>query len=423
MRTIKKCFAALLAALLLAAPLALPAFAQTPAEAKAAVLDYIARAVPTPAFGAEWFVLAQARGGVKGAAYYSGYYARAEAYVQGKGAVIDRDRPLENQRSTENSRLVLALSAIGKDAASVGGYDLTAPLSDVSWVTKQGINGAFYALLALDCGGYCTATTRTDLLDTILANESDAGGWGAKKTLPADPDYTAMALQALAAHRDDAQVSAAVARAIPVLSALQNTNGSFGFEAEGPNTESISQVIIALTALGIDPATDARFVKAGGNPVSALLSYQLSGGGFKHKLTDTGADGMATEQAARALVAYDLLVNGGGALYADLYEPHAHAYGAWAVRTAATCTAAGTEYRACGKCLTEEETRSAAALGHNYTSKVTPPTKKAGGYTKHTCTRCGSSYTTDPTAKIKRTQGFTWWDWILFIVFFGWIWM
>ena len=423
MKHFKRTLAALLAALLLAAPLALPVFAQTPAEAKDAVLGYIARTATTPGFGAEWFVLSQARGGVKNAAYYNGYYTRVETYVKGKGAVIDKDRPPENQRSTENSRLILVLSAIGKDAADVGGVDLTAPLSDLDWVARQGNNGAFNALLALDCGGYGSAETRAALLEYILENESEGGGWAAAKRLPASPDYTAMALQALAAHRGGAGVDDAIARAMPVLSGLQLANGSFGFEEEGANTESTSQVIIALTALGIDPTSDARFVKEGGNPVSAILAYQLAGGGFKHKLADAVADGMATDQAARALIAYDRFVRGEGPLYVNLYAPHTHVLGEWAVRTAATCTETGLEARACGKCLTVEETRSVAALGHDYVSKVTPPTKRAGGFTTHTCVRCGSDYIDSLTAKLPRTEGFTFIDWILFIALFGWIWM
>jgi len=423
MKRMKRVFAALLAALLIAAPLAIPAFAQTAAQAKDAVLGYIARVVPTPGFGAEWFVLSQARGGVKNVPYYNGYHARVEVYVKSKGAVIDSDRPLENQRSTENSRLILALSAIGKDAANVGGIDLTAPLSDIDWVARQGNNGAFNALLALDCGGYGTDETRVGLLEYILANESAGGGWAAAQRLPANPDYTAMALQALAAYRDDADVRAAIDRAVTVLSGLQLTNGSFGFEAEGANTESTSQVIVALTALVIDPVTDARFVKAGGNPVSALLAYQMASGGFKHKPADTAADNMATDQAARALVAYDRFVNGGDSLYDNLYAPHAHDFGEWVARATATCTAPGLDARACGKCLTAEETRVVPSPGHSYVSTVVPPTKQFGGHSLHSCTRCGNSYIDSLTARIPRTQGFSWWDWVKFIVFFGFIWM
>ncbi|MCL2106610.1 MAG: terpene cyclase/mutase family protein [Oscillospiraceae bacterium] len=414
---VKRYFSILLAALLFAAPLAPPIFAQSPAEAKSAVLGYIARTVKSPAFGDEWFVLAQARGGVTNAPYYNDYYTRAESYVKGRGAVLSATR------STENARLILALSAIGKSAAHVGGYDLTAPFSDMEWVTAQGVNGPANALLALDSGGYGSAELREELLGYILDNESEGGGWAAAAQFSASEDYTAMALQALAAYREDTRAAAAVDRGVALLSALQNANGSFGFEAEGANTESTAQVIIALTALDIDPAADPRFVKAGGNPVSALLACQLADGGFGHRPGDARADGMATEQAARALVAYDRFARGEASLYENMYEPHAHSYGEWLTRTAVTCTAPGVEYRACGQCLTAELTQTVTPPGHDEISEITPPTKRAGGYTTHTCSRCGNVRTDSHTEKIKRSEGFTFWDWIKFIVFFGWIWM
>jgi|GEM_PF-2374335 len=414
---LKRWLAALLAALLIAAPLALPAFAQTPAEAKTQALNYIAESVKAPAFGSEWFVLAQARGGVKHAPYYKNYYVQTENYVKSKG-----NAKLSENRSTENSRLILALSSIGKNAADVGGYDLTAPLSDLEWLKVQGVNGPVNALLALDSGNYGTPQLRETLLTYILSREMPGGGWSFNGAV-ADADMTSMALQALAAYRDQTEVADALGRAVTALSGMQLANGSFGFEEDGTNAESTAQVVIAMAALGVNPMTDAQFAKAGGNPLSALLAYQLPGGGFKHKQTDVSANAMATDQAARALVAYDRFVKGESFIYANLYAPHAHVFGEWTTRTAVTCTAPGVEYQACGGCLVEENTRTAAALGHEFIDTVTPPTKKAGGHTKHICTRCGYCYLDSFTDKIKRTQGFGFFDWLLFIFCFGWIWM
>ena len=54
--------------------------------------------------------------------------------------------------------------------------------------------------------------------------------------------------------------------------------------------------------------------------LSALLAYFAKDGGFYDALPDEQTDGankMATEQAALALVAYDLFVSGRGALYSQ----------------------------------------------------------------------------------------------------------
>lgn len=71
----------------------------------------------------------------------------------------------------------------------------------------------------------------------------------------------------------------------------------------------------------------------------------------------------------------------------------------------ATCTAQGSydEVVYCSTCG-EELSRTkkyTSALGHNYTSVVTPPTSTNGGYTTHTCQTCGSSYTDNYTDAIK----------------------
>lgn len=72
---------------------------------------------------------------------------------------------------------------------------------------------------------------------------------------------------------------------------------------------------------------------------------------------------------------------------------HTHSYGSWYTKTAATCTAAGTDERkcSCGK----TETRSTSALGHNYGSWTTSTSASCNGagIEKRTCSRCGSSET------------------------------
>lgn len=48
---------------------------------------------------------------------------------------------LHNTKSTDNSRVILALTAIGKDVTDVASYNLLEPLADMDYVKKQGING------------------------------------------------------------------------------------------------------------------------------------------------------------------------------------------------------------------------------------------------------------------------------------------
>lgn len=123
-----------------------------------------------------------------------------------------------------------------------------------------------------------------------------------------------MAIQALAPYRqENAAVQAALDTAVGVLSNMQDSTGNFPSQY-GASSESVSQVIVALATLGIDPNKDARFVKDGVSAVDGLLGYYVSGGGFKHILSGK-LDGMATEQGYYALAAYYRLMEGKTPLY------------------------------------------------------------------------------------------------------------
>ena len=260
--------------------------------------------------GGEWLVIGLARSGhgVSG-----DYYSQAAAFVREN---IDENQRLHPAKSTENSRLILALTAIGKDVTDVEGHNLLLGLTDMAYLQKQGINGPIWALIAFDCGNYpipAGNVTRENLISTILAAQLSDGGWALTGEV-SDPDMTGMALQALAPYYEkNPLVKAAVGKALEALSRMQGEDGSFA-SIDGPSSESVAQVIVALTALGIDPDQDARFVKNGYSAWNALLSYYIPGGGFRH-VPDGELDGMATEQAYYAMTAYQRMKEGKKALY------------------------------------------------------------------------------------------------------------
>lgn len=361
-------------------------------------------ALTSPDFGSEWGILGLARSGYleKGSKYFNDYYTRVAAYAskatknaQELGAPAGA---LHLVKCTENSRLIIALSALGRDARSVGECDLTAPYEKFSWIEGQGLNSVVFALIALDTVGYETkdTTIRQQCISYILGRQLSDGGWNYQEDAAAsDPDMTAMSLQALANYRKQEKVQAAVSAAVGRLSAMQNSDGSYT-SYEAVNSESISQVIVACAALGIDPHTDSRFVKNGKSAVDALLTfYNTEKRAFHHTMKDkdgnpTDVDGMATEQAAYAMTAYQRLMNGKTSLYdmRDVAKDCAageHTFGDWK-ETAATCTEAGTKTHTCTKCGRSEFVETTSALGH----------KSGSGYemsdTKHwfPCALCGA---------------------------------
>lgn len=256
--------------------------------------------------GGEWAVIGLSRAGLLSDEVAQRYEITAEDYVK----QADSGR-LDRSKSTENSRTILGLTAAGYNAADVAGVDLTSGLSDMNYLRIQGTNGPIWALIALDCHGYdipqCAdgeeQVTREGLVAEILSYQCSDGGWALMGD-ESDVDLTAMALTALAPYQEETDVKAAVEQALTFLSAAQQDDG--GFMSWGAaNSESCAQVIVALTALGIDPAADARFTKAGGTAIDALCAFACEGGGFRHSDEQTEPDGMATEQGFYALAAYD----------------------------------------------------------------------------------------------------------------------
>ncbi len=264
------------------------------------------------------------------------------------------------------------------------GYNFIEKLSQsYKFSYRQGINGPIWETIAMNTGEYrfIEDSNNSDIntfgkmigyiLDKeITQSDGTVGGWALSGKTP-DPDITGMALQALAPYYldpskyDAAQVqlvdnkgekvqdysykefAEAVERGIYILSLIQNENG--GFTSFGTtNAESIVQVIVALTALNIDPLQESidlphinqsiNFLTEGqehegvftNNMIDALLTFWANGsgsspevGGFKHVTagydggggSGTGVNAMATDQALYGLIAYDRFKKGENKLY------------------------------------------------------------------------------------------------------------
>ena len=238
---------------------------------------------PSPGpLGGEWLVLGMCRLGYDlPEGWIDGYRQKLERYVTDCGGI------LHDRKYTEYSRVILTVTAMGGDARNVAGYDLTAPLEDYEQTIFQGVNGAIYALLALDSGNYGSEAIRERYIAHIIEKELPDGGWCMMGDVP-EADVTAMALQALVKYRDREDVGAAVERGLKVLEAAEYTT-----------SEAVSQTIVALCELGM-PADEK---------VKLLLTYQTEAGDFRHVM-DGAADALSTEQAFYALVSSSLQLSG-----------------------------------------------------------------------------------------------------------------
>ena len=349
-----------------------------------ATARHMLQTVKEPSFGTgagEWSVMDLARGMYTGydylnyipANYFTDYKARIDATVD------SLDGELHTAKSTEWSRLTLAMSALGYDIRQMGSkgqYDFVDRLAQShAFSYKQGINGPIWELLALNTGHYtmpekpskytseADINTAGKMIDYIMNLEITqangvVGGWALSGKKP-DPDITGMAIHGLAqyytgdiAYPSDAKTSftefkKAIERAVYQLAAIQESNGGYGSWGS-INSESTVQVIVALTALNMDPMSKAislptinkvaKFNKSGDtrdgvytdNMMDALYTFWAWGsgsspevGGFKHVTTGydggggsgTGVNGMATDQALYGIIAYDRYLNNQKSLY------------------------------------------------------------------------------------------------------------
>lgn len=214
----------------------------------------------------------------------------------------------KNKVGSASSRLKYAfcLAAIG----STDGY-ITQTLKDS--VGEQGLMSWVFGLHLLNNGYKHEEYTVTDMTAKLLALQCADGGWSIMGQ-NGDVDSTAMTIQALAPYYEtDEKIRSAIDKALVLLSGKQLDQGDYASYGVS-NPESTAQVLIALSALGIDTQRDGRFIKNGNDLFDGIAKYQLSNGSFCHK---EGGDmnGTATIQTFYAMVSYLRFRDGEAPLY------------------------------------------------------------------------------------------------------------
>jgi hypothetical protein len=246
----------------------------------------------------DWAVLGLAKAG----------HAIPDSYVISAKSTINKWSSGGFTKVTDLERFAITLAAVGYDPQSFEGLNPIGGIFTHPNMMKQGINGPIYALLVLNSGSYNLPSSHLwnedNLLDAVLKQQNADGGWSLVAGRKSTVDITAMALTALSGFTKTDGVQASVDKGVQWLTAAQLANG--GFNDSGDNSESVAQVIIALSSLGIDAT---NFKKSGTDALSHLISFQQVDGGFAH-MSGLGTNGMATEQALLALVAFNTFSKG-----------------------------------------------------------------------------------------------------------------
>lgn len=284
----------------------------------------------------DWLPIGLSRCGVEDD--YDAYLAALQTYVEQKYREPDK---LDRVKATEWHRISLAVLACGGDPTHFGkdadGNDINLIADGVYDRGKtvdigaQGLNGWLWGLITLDSMKYNipagSSYTRTEMIKKILSFQLPDDGFNLRfaQGSTADPDITAMAIQALAPYYRNAtfNVKDPVDKALDCLSKLQLDTGDFRSWGTR-NSESVSQIIVSLCSIGVDPQNDSRFIKNGINLLDALFYYQQEDGGFAHSYeSDPGnpsaipgeSNSIATDQALLALVAVWRQAQGMSILY------------------------------------------------------------------------------------------------------------
>lgn len=295
----------------------------------------------------DWYPIGLSRLGK--ADNYAGYLAVLREFVEER---YRQPGKLSAAKATEWHRITLSVLAAGGDPTAFGTDENGRPIDLIADGTydrgkttplgRQGVNGWIWGLIALDTKRYAipadASYTRDDILTEILSEQLSDGGWALSGSV-SDPNLTAMAVQSLAPYYTDektyvylrksintetkATVHKSVDEALACLSVMQLADGDF--KSWGTqNVESTDQVIIALCCLGIDPLTDARFIKNGHTLLDGVLRYRQSDGGFAHSFAfdpenpnalPGQSDSMAGEQTLLAMAALWRQQNGMRTLY------------------------------------------------------------------------------------------------------------
>ncbi len=262
-------------------------------------------------YGSEWEIFSLRRSGQTIA------QEKIDAYLNSVEGTYKGTPDAAAMMPTTLARVALTLGALGQNAADFRGLNFIELLYNSTRMQESG-NCPMWALIAMDSREYSVPSnalwTREKLISELLQRyQASDGGFGLNDNRTSSVDMTAMAIQALAPYRAARQdVQMAVDKALAYLKKQMTSNCGFN-----SNVESASQVVIALTTLGLDPVDSANgFVRnAAVNLLTNLTGFAHAGGGYKHYAADLAAQPMSTTQALMAFTAYRRLIAGENGLY------------------------------------------------------------------------------------------------------------
>lgn len=270
--------------------------------------------------GSDWIAITLARCNVPES--YSQYLEALKTYVE---ACYAEDGGLHDVKATEYHRISLTVLSLGGDPTNFGTKPDGTPIDLIADGTYnfgekelglQGLNGWIWALISLNASGVEVPAdaryARQDMINAIISAQNGDGSF-ALDGGNGDVDITAMALQALSPYAG--MYDREITSALNWLS-LQMSDDCTFFYGSSESSESLSQVIMALTALNWGVDDMAGFVRDGQTMYTALNRFRCENGLYKHQQDDEKPDTLATVQALQALLSIRGQQKGSGYVFA-----------------------------------------------------------------------------------------------------------
>lgn len=175
--------------------------------------------------------------------------------------------------------VVLAMTALGMDARTTGGYDLIEKMASKKlYEADNSYNAEQMMLFAFDSGNYTLPEgenycTREELVAKIAGNVDETIAGSIEWDLI---DGAVMAVQPLAAYTEDASVQKACQKVIRFAGKMQDTQGYLGDSYDANNAWTTAQTLTMLGEFGIHPMIETEnvdFVKNGHTLADAILEF------------------------------------------------------------------------------------------------------------------------------------------------------
>ena len=191
------------------------------------------------------------------------------------------EETFSSKKASEQSfaYVVLAMTALGMDARTTGGYDLIEKMASKKlYEADNSYNAEQMMLFAFDSGDYALPEgenycTREELVAKIAGNVDETIAGSIEWDLI---DGAVMAVQPLAPYTESASVEKACQKVIRFAGKMQDIQGYLGDSYDANNAWTTAQTLTMLGEFGIHPMIETEnvdFVKNGHTLADAILEF------------------------------------------------------------------------------------------------------------------------------------------------------